>query len=371
MIHRNRRQILRAIGAMSAGATIESLMNPVGAQALTADSHEGVFDLGFFRLECGTVLPEAKIAYKTHGALNADKSNAILYPTQIGAQHGDIEWPIGPGKALNPDTHFIVVLDQLGNGLSSSPSNCPAPFDRGRFPTISIRDDVAAQHRLVTDLFGIRRIALVVGYSMGAQQTYQWAVSHPDMVERIAPFCGTARTTPHNVVFLQSLRAALTADAAWSNGNYEQQPSIGMRALARVYAAWGLSQQFYRQELWRQMGFSTLEEFVTGFWEKRYGRRDANNLLSMIKTWELNDVGATPGAGGSLERALRSIKAKTTILASASDLYFTVADMQFEAALIPGANFRVIPSVWGHMAGAGLNAVDSKQIETEIKNLLK
>ena len=371
MTNQNRRQVLRAAGAISIGATFESLLNRVAAQELKASSQEGVFDLGSFRLECGTVLPDAKIAYKTHGALNADKSNVILYPTQIGAQHGDIEWPIGPGKALDPDTHFIVVLDQFGNGLSSSPSNCRPPFDRGRFPAISIRDDVAAQHRLVTEQFGVRRVGLVIGYSMGAQQAYQWAVSHPDMVERIAPFCATAKTTPHNVVFLQSLRAALTADSTWSNGNYEQQPYIGMRALARVYAAWGLSQQFYRQELWRQMGFDSLEDFVTRFWEQRYGRRDANNFLSMIKTWESNDVGGTPGMGGSLARALGSIKAKTTILASATDLYFTVEDMKFEAALIKGANFRVIPSIWGHMAGAGLNAADSALIATEIRALLR
>jgi homoserine O-acetyltransferase/O-succinyltransferase len=367
----DRRQVLRAVGAVSICVALESLASRVAAQEVKTNSREGVFDLGPFRLEGGTVLPDAKIAYKTHGTLNADRSNVVLYPTQIGAQHGDIEWPIGPGNALDPDTHFIVVLDQLGNGLSSSPSNSPPPFDRGRFPAITIRDDVAAQHRLVTEQFGIRRVALVVGYSMGAQQSYQWAVSHPHMVERMAAFCGTAKTTPHNIVFLQSLRAALTADAAWSNGNYEQQPAKGMRALARVYAAWGLSQQFYRQELWRQMGYHTLESFVTGFWEKRYGSRDANNLLSMIQTWESNDVGATPGMGDSLERALGSIKAKTVVLASATDLYFTVEDMKFEAALVNGATFRVIPSIWGHMAGAGLNPADSAVITTEIKDLLK
>lgn len=118
-------------------------------------------------------------------------------------------------------------------------------------------------------------------------------------------------------------------------------------------------------------GTDTLEDFVTGFWEKRYGRRDANNLLSMIKTWVSNDVGATPGMGGTLARALGSIKAKATIVASATDLYFTVEDMKLEAALIHGAKFRVIRSMCGHMAGAGLNATDSELIATEIRNLLR
>jgi len=293
----NRRQFLHSLAAVGAIGWCESPTGPVAAAERTA-SEEGVFDLGSFGLESGIVLPNARIAYKTHGRLNADKSNVILYPTQIGAEHGDVEWPIGPGKALDPDRYFIVVLDQLGNGLSSSPSNSPPPYDRARFPTISIRDDVAAQHRVATERFGIARIALVVGYSMGAQQAYQWAASHPTMVERIAPFCGTAKTTPHNAVFLQGLRAALTADAAWMGGDYGEQPVLGMRAFSRVYAGWGLSQPFYKRELWRQMGFDSLADFLTGFWEKRYGRRDANNLLSMIRTWELNDLGATPGPGG-------------------------------------------------------------------------
>jgi pimeloyl-ACP methyl ester carboxylesterase len=182
---------------------------------------------------------------------------------------------------------------------------------------------------------------------MGAQQAYQWAASHPTMVERIAPFCGTAKTTPHNAVFLQGLRAALTADAAWMGGDYGEQPVLGMRAFSRVYAGWGLSQPFYKRELWRQMGFDSLADFLTGFWEKRYGRRDANNLLSMIRTWELNDLGATPGLGGNLEHALGAIKAKATIMAGQTDLYFTVEDMKAEAAYVPEARFRVIPSSGG------------------------
>ena len=331
---------------------------------------EGVFELGDLSLKSLATLRSAKIAYKTHGHLNSDKSNVILYLTPIGAQHGDIEWMIGPGRALDPERNFIIVLDQLGNGLSSSPSNSAPPQDRARFPTINIQDNIAAQYRLVTEGFGIRRVALVTGYSMGAQQTFQWAVSHPDMVERIAPFCGTAKTTPHNAVFLMGVRAALTADSAWLNGDYKNQPIEGMRALARVCAGWGFSQAFYKQELYRQMGFARLEDFVAGFWEKRYARRDANNLLSMLRTWELNDVSATPGFDGSLEQALGAIKAKATVMASETDLYFTPADIQSDVEHIPGARFRMIPSLWGHLAGAGLNPADSRFIEDEINSLL-
>ena len=367
--HPARRDFLRTLGAASVGGLVASHSTVVSTNE-PARPGEGVFELGELALQSGTILRNAKLAYKTHGQLNAAKSNVILYPTQFAAQHGDVEWLIGRGRALDPDASFIIVLDQLGNGLSSSPSNTAPPQDRMRFPTITIQDDVAAQHRLVTEGFGIRRVALVTGYSMGAQQAFQWATSHPDMVRRIAPFCGTASTTPHNVVFLEGVRAALTADAAWVNGDYQDEPVKGLRALSRVYAGWGLSQAFYKRELYRPMGFSSLEDFITGFWEQRYTRRDANNLLSMLRTWQLNDVGATPGFGGDHKRALGAVKAKATVMAGQTDLYFTPEDVEADAADIPGARFRVIPSLWGHMAGAGINAADSQFIEAEIKGLL-
>ncbi len=365
----SRRDALRVLAGSALAVPVASSF-AVAGQSQPQLPSEGVFELGDLRLESGATLPNAKIAYKTHGRLNGAKSNVILYPTSYAAQHGDIEWLIGSGKALDPEKHFIIVLDQLGNGLSSSPSNTPAPFDRMRFPAITIRDDVSAQHKLVTAGFGIQRIALVTGWSMGAQQTFQWAVSHPDMVERIAPFCGTAKTTPHNFVFLQSLRSALTTDVAWMKGDYQNQPVQGVRAFSHVYAGWAFSQPFYKQQLYRQLNFNSLEDFISGFWEQRYARRDANNLLSMVRTWQLNDVGATPGFGGSLDSALRSIKAKAVVMAGQTDLYFTAADIEAEAGQIPGARFVTIPSIWGHMAGLGLNQVDNQFIDKEIRALL-
>ena len=367
--HSDRRDFLRASAATGVSGLVASFSEVVGA-AEPSKPGEGLFELGDTVLQSGETLRNAKIAYKTHGRLAADKSNVILYPTPYSAQHSDIEWLIGPGKALDPDKYFIVVLDQLGNGASSSPSNTPPPQDHSRFPTVTNLDNVAAQFRLVTEKFGVDKIALIVGWSMGAQQTFQWAVSHPDMVERISPSCGTARTTPHNTVFLEGLRGTLTLDAAWLNGDYENPPVAGIRAFARVYAGWGFSQPFYKRELYRQMGFGSLEEFLTGFWEKRFLRRDANNLLSMLRTWKLNDVGATPGFDGSLERALGSIKAKATVMVGQTDLYFPPDDAEAEAAMIPGARYRVIPSVWGHQAGNGLNPEDAQFVEAEIKKLL-
>jgi homoserine O-acetyltransferase/O-succinyltransferase len=169
---------------------------------------------------------------------------------------------------------------------------------------------------------------------------------------------------------LEGVRAALTADAAWDGGWYQAQPHKGLRAFSRVYAGWGFSQPFYKRELWRDMGFSSLEDFLIGFWEKRFLRRDANNLLAMLGAWMENDVSLTPGFAGDLHAALSSIRAKSLIMPAETDLYFTPEDMEYEASLTPGARFEVIRSVWGHQAGNGLNAADSAFIDRQLKWLL-
>lgn len=329
-----------------------------------------VFDLGNVVLQSGMTIPNAKLAYVTFGTLNADKSNAIVYPTWYSGQHTDNLWLIGEGMALDPNKYFIIIPNMLGNGFSSSPSNTPPPFDGPRFPPVTVHDNVQFQHRLVTEQFGIERVALVTGWSMGAQQTFEWAASFPDMVERIAPFCGTAKTWPHNFVFLESVQAALRADAAWNNGWYKEPPTTGLRALARVYAGWGFTQAFYREEKWRELGWASLEDFLVGFWEGFFLRRDANNLLAMAWTWQHGDISANEKYKGDFEQALRSITAKAMILPGLYDLYFTPEDGEYEARLIPNAEYRPIRSIWGHFAGGGINPEDTKFIDDAIKELL-
>ena len=131
-------------------------------------------------LQSGLTYRGARLAYKTHGTLNAARSNVIVYPTSDGAQHPDLEWLIAPGKPLDPTKYFIIIVNTFGNGLSSSPSNTP-PFDRGRYPHFTTTDSVRVQQRLLAEVFGIERVALVYGV---AQQAFHWAALFPDRVER-------------------------------------------------------------------------------------------------------------------------------------------------------------------------------------------
>ena len=334
------------------------------------DDYE-IYEIPDFTLECGATLRPARIAYKTYGTLNADKTNAIVYPTWYSGRHWDNEWLIGSDMALDPAKWFIIVPNMLGNGLSSSPSNNPPPYDRARFPRINVRDNVESQYRLVTEHFGIERLALVLGWSMGAGQTYQWAVSHPEMVSRALPFCGSSRTSPHNIVFLEGVKGALTADAAFRGGWYDEPPTTGLRALARVYAGWGFSQAFYWQQEYKAMGYSSLDDFLVGFWEGFFlDRRDPNNLLTMLWTWQNGNVGATPGFDGDQVAALKTIKAKTIVLPALKDLYFPPEDEEFAVQHIPNGELRVIPGIYGHFAGGGANDVDIKFIDDVLKQLL-
>ncbi len=331
-----------------------------------------IHDLGDVVLQRGATLRGCKLAYKTFGTLSAAKDNVIVYPTWYSGQHYDNEWLIGPGRALDPAKYFIIIPNMIGNGLSSSPSNTPEPYNAARFPQVTAYDNVRAQHRLVTEKFGIEHIRMVTGWSMGALQTFHWGALYPDMMDTIAPFCGSAKCSRHNFVFLEGVKAALTADAAFENGWYKTKPEKGLRAMARVYAGWGFSQDFYRAELdLKTLGYSSLEDFLVAFWEGFFLPKDANNLLTMLWTWQNGDISANEVYGGDFKKALGAIKAKAYVMPGQTDLYFPVADSEFEVAHMPNAELIPVPSIWGHFAGGpGTNPVDVDFLDGKLKELL-
>ncbi|MCH7736142.1 MAG: alpha/beta fold hydrolase [Chloroflexi bacterium] len=337
--------------------------------ANTAD-HE-IFEAGDLDLQSGETLRGAKLAYKTYGQLNAGKDNVVVFPTFFGGRHTQNEGMIGEGRALDPDRYFIIVPNLFGNGVSSSPSNATPPHNRARFPGVSLYDNVACQHRLVTEVFGIDKIALVTGWSMGAQQTYQWGALYPDMVERIVPVCGSAKTSRHNFVFLEGVKAAITADSDWAGGSYEKPPLTGLRAMGRVYAGWAVSQAFYREEVYLGLGYASLEDYLVNFWEARRTSADANDLLLMIWTWQNADISGNHVYGGDFGKALGAIKAKAIVMPGRTDLYFPPEDNEIEVAQMPNAELRPIESIWGHLAGGpGFNPVDSKFVDDALKEIL-
>jgi homoserine O-acetyltransferase len=334
-----------------------------------AAPHE-TFQLGDFTFSDGTTLPDAHIAYATYGELNEARDNAIVLPTWFVGTHADHEWMIGDESVLDDSRYFVVVPSMFANGLSSSPSNAPAPLDRARFPRPTIQDNVRAQHRLVTEHLGITGIELVTGGSMGAFQAFQWGLDHGDLVRRIMPTGGASRVSPHCKVFLEGVKAALLADAAYAGGDYDAPPERGLRAVGRVYAGWGLSQAFYRLGRYRQMGFDTVDAFLVDFWEEFFVGLDANDLLSQLDTWQRADLGATRGYDGDLARALGDIRAKAVLAPGEKDLYFPPEDMAREAEQMPDAELAVIPGVWGHFSDSGVDPDCNAEVMRIARRLL-
>ena len=332
----------------------------------------GVFEIPNLKLQRGMTLPRAKLVYKTYGRLAQDKSNVILYPTSYGAQHHDTEWLIGPGRVLDPDDWFIIIPNMFGNGLSSSPSTLEPPFGPERSPLFTHWDNVHAQRRLLAEVFGIEHLALIYGWSMGAQQALHWGAIFPDQVARICAVCGSARTSIHNRVFLEGVRATLTGDPAWTGTHFTAHPTRGLRAMGRVYAGWAMSQAFYREKLYETVGFTSLEDFLVRSWEANFLRRDAHDLLASLETWLASDISDNAIYNGDLERALGAITARSIIMPSRTDLYFTPEDSALETAMMPHAEYRPIESIWGHRAGnPALNPADVAVLRQAVSDLLR
>lgn len=330
-----------------------------------------MIDIGRFELAEGGVLDPCTLAVATHGTLNADKSNAILVPTWYsGTSKIMADVYIGPNHALDPSKYFIVVVNQIGNGLSVSPHNSTGAQAGPGFPKVRIEDDVRAQHRLLTEHFGINRLALVVGGSMGAQQTYEWAVRFPDMVARAAPLAGTACNTEHDFLYTETLNEGITTDPGFNGGHYGSPAEVaaGLKRQAKLWTVMGWSTEFFRLNRHKALGFDSVQAFVDGFMTGYFGPMDPNNLLCMAWKWQRGDV--SRNTGGDKAAALGRIKAKMFVMPFSTDMFFPPSDCKAEQALIPNSEFRPINTVDGHLGLFGTDPDAIAQVDRNLKELL-
>jgi homoserine O-acetyltransferase len=235
----------------------------------------------------------------------------------------------------------------FSNGLSSSASTDPE-FP----PLVTMADNVHAQYRLLTEQFGVDRLAAAYGFSMGAGQAYHWAALYPGFVERAIVVCGSARTSLHNRVFLSGLLRILEAAPDYDgNGRFRAEPVAAKRAFAHVYAGWGLSQDFYRARLFESvLGAPDLDSFLQTDWVDRFAESAAADQYAQALTWLEADISAS--YDGDLDAALEAISARVLLMPSATDLYFRTADNELELASLGKAELVEIPSIWGHRAGS-------------------
>ena len=309
------------------------------------------FELGDLQLESGVVLRGARIDYRVHGAPNARRDNVVLLPHMYSGSVRSLDGLIGPGRAIDPRRHCVVVPGQLGNGRSTSPSNHGSP----EFPEVTVADDVAAQARLVETIAGDRPLLLVAGYSMGAAQAYEWAVRHPARVPRLLVMAGTART-PGSAAFLiakltQALRSA--------------------RPLERhgeLWARLGVSAAVYREERWRHAGYGSEEEFKRALFVDDFTGLAPGDLACQLSKWGTGDV--SRATGGDLAAALGRIRARVVVMPFKGDPFAPTEVCAAERQLIAGAELRPLDTAWGHYAFGGFDPRDRFEIERAIGDLL-
>jgi homoserine O-acetyltransferase len=342
---------------------------------MTASSYYGqeghgpyeLMDIGTLELEEGGSISNCQLAVAIHGTLNAEKDNAILVTTWYSGTSKIMEDVyIGSGRALDPEKYFIVVVNQIGGGLSTSPHNS----DGASFPKVRIGDDVRAQHKLLTETFGITSLALVVGGSMGAQQTYEWAIRYPEMVKRAAPIAATAKNTEHDFQYTQTLMEAITSDPNFKDGNYAESTEVaeGLRRHAKLWTVMGWSTEFFRQNRHQALGFESVQAFVDEFMTGYFAPMDPNDLLCMAWKWQHGDV--SRHTDGDLAAALGRITAKTYVMPISHDMFFPPTDCEVEQQLIPNSELKIINSIDGHLALFGTDPDCQAQIDTVLKELL-
>ena len=320
------------------------------ALQLVAFAQEQQFaNLGDFKLQNGRVIRNCRIGYRTFGTLNSDKSNVIVVPTWAGGTTEQLKSNFGPGRLIDSTTYYVVAIDALSNGVSSSPSNSRIQ-PRMRFPEFSLRDTVATQHALLTRVLNIHRVKAVVGISMGGMQAFQWLVSYPDFMEKAIPIVGSPRLAPYDLMLWQAQIEALKRDRDWKGGNYSINPA---RALDFAFGELLLTTPTdYNRRKTREQVFAdlaTARNDARGF--------DANDKIRQVQAMMKLDI--------PLESA-KTVKAKVFVVVAKYDHVVTPGPAT-EFAKLLGAQFLDLDGDCGHLA----TSCESRRLNEAVADFLK
>jgi len=324
--------------------------------ALVALAQQQQFaNIGDLKLENGGVIRDCRIGYRTFGQLNADKSNIIVFPTWAGGTTEQLQSSIGPGKLVDSRTYFVVAIDALSNGVSSSPSNSRLQ-PRMRFPQFTLRDTVNSQHQLLTTVLKIDHVKALVGISMGGMQAFQWLVSYPDFMDKAVPIVGSPRLAPYDLLIWQAQIEALMRDRDWKGGNYTANPA---RALDFAFGQILLTTPpDYNKRKKREEVLADLEK------ARRNGRSfDANDKIRQTQAMMKLDV--YRDFGGDLERAAKAVKAKVFVVVSRFDHVVTPGPA-IEFGSLLNATVLNLESECGHLA----TVCESARLNTAVAEFL-
>jgi homoserine O-acetyltransferase len=280
----------------------------VCACSAAQDGQQQFADLGDLKLHSGEILRDCRIGYRTFGKPEATKANVILFPTWAGGTTEQLSGSIGPGKLADSSKYFVIAVDALSNGVSSSPANSTAQ-PRMHFPKITIRDMVESQYRLLTEKLGIHHVMAVMGISMGGMQTFQWMVSYPEFMDKAIPIVGSPRLAAYDLVLWQAQIDSIMNDRAWNNGDYRESPAKVSNA--EFGALILTTPQHYNAETTREKALQSLSA------AKSDSAYDANNHIRQDQAMMALDV--SDAFAGSMEKAAASVKAKVLVVVALQD----------------------------------------------------
>ena len=257
----------------------------------------------------------------------------------------------GPERAINPTRHFVVSVNLFGNGISSSPSNTPSPCNAGNFPQITFYDNIRAQHRLLTEALDVHRLALVAGWSMAGCQAFQWGAQYPDFVDAIVPICASAKTSEHNIVFLEGVKAALTADAVYNNGNYRTPPVKGLKAFGPRLRWLGFFTNLLPRSNVPTQGFRYRRGITAGIGSRTISTGTRTTCCASSRPGSLATLAHSQPMLTILVAALNAIEAQTIVIACDNDLYFRPEDKSNRNRAYPQGGFSNLPIAVGSLRG--------------------
>ncbi len=308
------------------------------AQPSAPDGHQQFADLGVCRLVSGDQIAGCHLGYRTWGKLNADRSNAVLFPTYFSGTTASLAGFVAANELVDPAKYFVIAVDAFGDGVSSSPSNStaqPGPL----FPAFTIHDMVNAEYRLATETLGLKHLHAVMGISMGGMQTFEWMVDHPDFMDEAIPIVGSPKLTGYDLALWQSEVDALRADPAWKNGYYTQRPPLGLvEAIHDMHLT--TPANYARQHPPEKFAADYAAYFSKGILPF-----DANDWLYQLEAMIHHDA----AHGGSMADAENSVRARVMILVAAQDhMVNPIPAEEFAKAI--GAQVFVLDSDYGHIS---------------------
>lgn len=313
------------------------------AQSQPAEGAQQFADLGDFKLQSGATIHDFRLAYRTLGKLNGSKSNAVLWPTWLGGRTKDLLPYVGPGNVVDSTKYFVILVDSIGNGVSTSPSNSKAQ-PRMQFPEFTIRDMVESERRLVTETLHLSHLRAVMGVSMGGMQTFEWATAYPDFMDVAIPMEGSPQSTSYDKLLWTSEIDALELDPEWKGGH-------GTASMARGFAVYSeidsmnVTSPAYRVAHTAPSQFHQfLEETKKTEVDDAAAASDAIRQRQAIISLDI------PGEYGmTLEQAARRTHAKMLVIVSREDHMVNPAPALAFANAI-GAPVVTLDSACGHLS---------------------